>query len=54
MQNLNTCHARRLTSLDITKVYACVFRPVKSTMRMLFKQINLALIKENVHRGALL
>jgi len=26
---------QELTSLDIRKVYASVFRPVKSTMRML-------------------
>ena len=30
--------------LDIREVYACVFRPVKSTMRMLFKQNSLKLM----------
>jgi len=31
---------RRLTSLDIGNVYACVFRPVKSQMRTLYKHIS--------------
>jgi len=52
---------RRLTSPDIKTVCACVFRPVKSKMRTLFKQnspklmvkfIQFALMKENVQRGA--
>jgi len=50
-----------INSPDISKVYACVFRPVKSPMRTLYKHISLkahgkvyqfALMKENVHRGA--
>ena len=28
----------KLASLDIRNIYACVFRPVESTMHMLFKQ----------------
>jgi len=48
-----------INCLDISKVYACVFRPVKSPMRTLYKHISLhgkvyqlALTKENVHLGA--
>jgi len=35
---------------DISKVYACVFRPVKSPMRTLYAhgEVN----EKNVHRGA--
>jgi len=52
---------RRLTSPDISKVYACVLPPVKSPMCTLYKHASLklmakvyqfALMKENVHRGA--
>jgi len=52
---------QEINSPDISKVYACVFRPVKSQMRTLCKHISLsahgkvyrfALMKENVHRGA--
>jgi len=32
----------RLTSPDISEVYACVFRPVKSPMRTLYKQFHLS------------
>jgi len=35
---------RRLTSLDISNVYACVFRPAKSLMRTLWKHISLKLL----------
>jgi len=35
---------RSLRSLGIRKVYACVFWPGKSTMRMLFKQKSLKLM----------
>jgi len=54
-------HAPGVNSPDISKVYAGVFRPVKSPMRTLYKHISLklmekfyqfALMKENVHRGA--
>ena len=49
-----------INSSDISKVYACVFRPVKSPVGTLYKHISLklmviyqfALMKENVHRGA--
>jgi len=34
----------RLTSTDISKVYAYVFRPVKSPMRTLYKHISLKLM----------
>jgi len=34
----------RLTSPDISKVYACVFRPVKIPMCTLYKHISLKLM----------
>jgi len=37
--------ARRLTSPNISKVYACVFRPVKS----LYKHISLKLMAKFIH-----
>jgi len=49
---------QEINSPDISKVYACVFRPVKNPMRTLYKHNSLKLInqftlmKENVHRGA--
>ena len=51
---------QKINSPDISKVYACVFRPVKSSMHTLYKHLSLArgkvyqfaLMKENVHRGA--
>jgi len=39
----------RLTSPDITKVYACVFRPVKSTTRTLLKHISLKLMEKFIN-----
>jgi len=33
-----------INSPDISKVYACVFRPVKSPMRMFYKHISLKLM----------
>ena len=41
---------QEINSPDISKVYACVFRPVKSPMRTLYKHISLKLsfFKENV------
>jgi len=38
--NLSLC-TRGLTRLDIREVYACLFSPVKSAIRMLFKQNSL-------------
>jgi len=32
-----------INSPDISKVYACVFRPVQDPMRMLYKHISLKL-----------
>jgi len=50
---------QEINSPDISKVYACVFRPLKIPMRILYKHISahgkvyqFALMKENVHRGA--
>jgi len=45
--DLNMCHAQgEYTSLDIRKVYACVFQTVKSTMCMLFKhRVSLIYVK---------
>ena len=50
---------QEINSPDISKVNVCVFRPVKSPMRTLYKHISIAhgkvyqfaLMKENVHRG---
>jgi len=50
---------QEINSPDISKVYACVFWPVKIPMCMLFKQNSLKLMekfinmRENIHRGAL-
>jgi len=35
---------QEITSPDISKVYACVFRSVKSPMRTLYKHISLKLM----------
>jgi len=35
---------QEINSPDISKVYACVFRPVKSPMRTLYKHISLKLM----------
>jgi len=35
---------QEINSLDTSKVYACVFRPVKSPMRTLYKHISLKLM----------
>jgi len=35
---------QEINSPDISKVYACVFRPIKRTMRMLFKHNLLELV----------
>jgi len=35
---------QEIISPDISKVYACVFRPVKSLMRTLYKHISLKLM----------
>jgi len=53
---------QEINSPDISKVYACVCRPVKSPMRKFYKHIyfteahgkvyQFVLMKENVHRGA--
>jgi len=46
---------QKINSLDISRVYACIFRPVKSPMRTLYKLhgkvYHLELMKENDHRG---
>jgi len=34
-----------INSSDISKVYACVFRPVKSPVRTLHKHISLLMVK---------
>ena len=36
-------------SPDISKVYACVFRPVKNPMRTLYKHISLKLVLKFVN-----
>jgi len=41
---LHVPYTRRLTSPDISKVYACVFRTVKCPMRTLYKHISLKLM----------
>jgi len=50
------CHAPGdYQSLDVRKIYACVFWPVKSTKRVRFMQNSLkAQMKENIRRSALL
>jgi len=35
---------QEINSPDISKVYACVFRPVKSPMRTFYKNISLKLM----------
>jgi len=40
---------RRSTSPDISKVYACVFWPVKSPMRTLYKHISLKLMAKFIN-----
>jgi len=35
---------QEINSPDISKVYACVFRPVKGPMRTLYKHISLKLM----------
>jgi len=35
---------QEINSPDISKVYTCVFRPVKSPMRTLYKHISLKLM----------
>jgi len=35
---------QEINSPDISKVYACVFRPVKSPMRKFYKQTSLKLM----------
>jgi len=35
---------QEINSLDINKVYACVFRPVKSPIRTLYELISLKLM----------
>jgi len=35
---------QKINSPDISRVYACVFRPVKSSMRTLYKHISLKLM----------
>jgi len=35
---------QKINSPDISKVYACVFRPVKRPMRTLYKHISLKLM----------
>jgi len=35
---------QEINSPDISKVYACVFRPVKSPMRMLYEPISFKLM----------
>jgi len=50
---------QKINCPDISKVYPCVFRPVKGPMRTLYKHISLKLmvkfislrLKENVHRN---
>jgi len=42
---IQTCAMHpEIKSPDITKVYACVFRPVKSPMRKFYKHISLKLM----------
>jgi len=57
---IQTCAMHQdINSQDISKVHSCVFGPVKTSMRTLYKHISikiivvyqLALMKENVHRG---
>ena len=55
---IQTCAMHQdINSQDISKVHACVFGLVKTSMRTLYKLISiivvyqLALMKENVHRG---
>ena len=44
---------QEINRTNINKVDACVFRPVKRSMRTLCKQVyQFALMEENVHRGA--
>jgi len=52
---------QEINSPDISKVYGCVFRPVKNPVRTIYKHISIKahgkvyqfeLMKENVHRGA--
>jgi len=43
-QSKHVLCTRRLTTLDINKVYACVFRPAKIPMRTLYKHISLKLM----------
>jgi len=40
---------QEINSPDISKVYACVFRPVESPMRMLCEHISLKLIEKFIN-----
>jgi len=40
---------QEINSPDISKVYACVFRPVKKTMRALYKHISLTLMAKFIN-----
>jgi len=47
---MQTCVMHReINSPDISKVHACVFRPVESPMRMLYKHISFQLIAEFIN-----
>jgi len=40
---------QEINSPDISKVYACAFGPVKTSMRMLYKRISLKLVVKFVN-----
>jgi len=40
---------QEINSPDISKVYACVFRPVKSTIRMHYTHISLKLMAKLIN-----
>jgi len=40
---------QKINSPDISKGYACVFRPVKSPMRTLYKHISLQLMAKFIN-----
>jgi len=40
---------QEIKSLDIREVYASIFQPAKTTMRMLFKQNSLMLIVKSIN-----
>jgi len=47
---IETCAMHQeINSPDISKVYACVFRPVKSPMHTLYKHISLQLMEKFIN-----